>query len=64
MSGFVNTNLEGETYDCTEEVLEKTLSTIVETRGTIGEVRVIKVVESLPDLDRCLDIDLYISIEV
>lgn len=45
-------------YDCTEEVLEKTLSTVVETRGTVGKVGVVKRVESLANLDRSVNVDL------
>ena len=55
-----NESREG-TYDCAEEVLEKTLSTIVETRGTIGKVGVVKRVESLANLDRGVNVDLSLA---
>jgi hypothetical protein len=37
--------------------LKETGPTIVEARGTVGKVGVIKVVESLADLDRSIDVD-------
>lgn len=48
-------------YDCTEEVLEKTLSAIVETRGTVGKVGVVKRVEPLANLDRSVNVDLSLA---
>ena len=57
----VSVSIDIDINDGTEEVLEETLSTIVETRGTIGKVWIVKVVESLADLDGGIDIDLIVS---
>jgi len=50
--------------DCAEEILEKTLSTIMEARGTIGKVGIVKVVESFADFDGCFYVYLYISFDL
>ena len=61
VSVVVSTSIDIDINDGTEEVLEETLSTIVETRGTIGKVWIVKVVESLADLDGGIDVDLIVS---
>lgn len=57
----VSASIDIDINDCTEEVLKETLSTVVETRGTIGEVRIVKIVESLANLDGGIDVDLIVS---
>jgi len=58
VSVVVSASIDIDIYHGAEEVLEETLSTIVETRGTIGKVWIVKVVESLADLDGGIDVDL------
>jgi hypothetical protein len=58
----ISASIDVDVNDRTEEILEETLPTIVETWGTVGEVWVVKVVESLADLDGGINVDLAISL--
>jgi hypothetical protein len=62
ISVVISASIDIDVNDRTEEILEETLSTIVETRGTVGEVWIVKVVESLADLYGGIDVDLAISL--
>jgi len=55
---IISTTIDIDINDGAEEILKKTLSTIVEAWGTVGEVWVVKVVESLADLDGGIDVNL------
>ena len=61
VSVVVSATMNVDINDCTEEILEETLPTIVEAWGTVGEVWIVKVVESLADLDGGVDVDLIVS---
>ena len=61
VSVIIPTTIDIDINDGAEEILKKTLSTVVEAWGTVGEVWVVKVVESLADLDGGINVNLIVS---
>jgi hypothetical protein len=61
VSVVVSASIDIDINNGAEEVLKETLSTIVETWGTVCKVWIVKVVESLADLDGGINVDLFIS---
>jgi hypothetical protein len=61
VSVVVSATINVDINNRTEEILEETLSATMETRGAVGEVWIVKVVESLADLDGGINVDLIVS---